>query len=147
MYLSDLFPRDFISIDLNAGIFADDIRVSAFHERVSLASSILSTTLSDVQAFGMRWRLRFDTSSTKCGTMNFALLPVGEQEIVFFGDRALSSFCEYKYLGIVFDRKLTFRSHIDRVRRRAWAAFHQLRNMFFFDPQVEEEPAVYRRRG
>ena len=28
-----------------------------------------------------------------------------------------------------FDQHLTFRSHIERVRQKAWAAYHQIRNM------------------
>ena len=131
LYLSDMFPENFISDDQSTGLFADDIhvRVSAFHESVILASKHLTNLLAEVAEYGRQWRLRFDTSSEKCGTMTFALFPIRYREYVFFGDRGLTPLSEYKLLGVVFDQRLTFRAHIERVRQKAWAAFHKVRSM------------------
>ena len=129
VYLSDMFPFDFVSAKRSTGLFADDVRVSTFDVTVALASKELTLVLEIVHRFSQKWRLRFDVSSDKCGTMTFALFPVRARETVYFGMHSLACLSEYKYLGVIFDQHLTFRSHIERVRQKAWAASHQIRNM------------------
>ena len=124
-----MFPPDFISAERSAGLFADDIRVSTFNESVILASKELTIVLEKVHEFAQKWRLRFDVKSKKCGTMTFSLFPTRYREFVFFGNHSLARLSEYKYLGVIFDQHLTFRAHIERVRQKAWSAFHQIRLM------------------
>ena len=129
VFLSDMFPRDFIDFCRDVGIFADDIRVSTTHRDITVASEHLTRQLTRVATFGRKWRITFDTNSSKCGVMVFARrLPRIEIEVLF-GAVRLSHCSVYKYLGVIFDNKLTFSQHIKRVRQHAWAASHTLRKL------------------
>jgi len=127
VFLSDLFPRDFITDRKDAGVFADDIRLACYEASIARASSLLSCELDKVALFARRWRLAFDIDSDKCGSMTFSFSRQETEEQVTFGDKLLNQLIEYKHLGVIFDRRLTFKSHIWRVRQKAWAAFHRIR--------------------
>ena len=78
IYMSDMLPRDFSSTTREAGVFADDIRVSCFAFSGARASALLTANLRPILQFSRLWRIRFDTESDKCGTMTFAfILPKG----------------------------------------------------------------------
>ena len=129
VFLSDLFPRDFIDICRDVGIFADDIRVSTTYRDIKWAADHLTRQLTRVAVFGRKWRITFDTNSSKCGVMIFARRMPRNDIDVFFGAVRLSIFVVYKYLGVIFDSKLTFRQQVKRVRQHAWAASHMLRKL------------------
>jgi len=129
IFMADMFPSNFINPRRGVGIFADDVRVSTYDKNVVRASSRLSQELQNVCIFGARWRINFDVWSKKCGTMTFSLSKVKLREVVFFGGTILNRFDEYKYLGVIFDPGLTFESHVEKVRTKAWGAYHQLRSL------------------
>lgn len=128
VYLSDLFPRDFSTDRKDVGVFADDIRLACYEASIARASRMLSGELDKVVQFARKWRLAFDIESDKCGSMTFSFSAQEIEEQVTFGDKHLNQLTEYKHLGVIFDRRLTFKSHIWRVRQKAWAAFHRIRN-------------------
>jgi len=51
VFLSDLFPRDFITDHRDVGIFADDIRLAYYDHSVATASRQLTSELDKVAAF------------------------------------------------------------------------------------------------
>ena len=125
--LSDLFAHNFISVQRDIGVFADDIRLACYEPSVTRASRLLTETLNSVQTFANKWRLSFDLKSKKCGSMTFSLARQRQQETVFFGRTRLSQLQQYKHLGVVFDSRLSFRPHVQRIRRLAWGAYHRIR--------------------
>jgi len=127
VYLSDLFPKNFINSRRDVGIFADDIRLACYESGVIKASGFLTQELDKVAMFAQKWRLSFDVESKKCGTMTFSFSKQDTTEVVIFGETFLTPLEEYKHLGVIFDRELTFKSHIEKVRKKAWAAFHRIR--------------------
>jgi len=129
IFMADMLPSNFINPSRGVGIFADDVRVSTYNKNVVRASSALSRELQSVSSFGERWRINFDVLSKKCGTMTFSLSKVALREVVFFGRTILNRFDEYKYLGVIFDPNMSFESHVEKVRLRAWGAYHQLRSL------------------
>jgi len=78
--------------------------------------------------------------------MTFAYAEQAELEHVTFGTITLQSLPEYKHLGVVFDRTLTFKSHVRRVRQRAWAAFHKIRKYTsnYWGPSIETILLMYK---
>ena len=129
LFLSDLFQADFVNQSRSAGIFADDVRVSRFHSNINLAARDLTLELDKVALFARKWRINFDAQSSKCGTMTLALFDTGQEASVSFGGTVLNRLSEYKYLGVTFDPRLKFTAHIETVRKKAWAAFHGLREL------------------
>ena len=127
VFLKDMFRHNYVSASRDVGIFADDVRVACYASTIMRASSILTKTLDSVEKFAARWRLSFDLQSKKCGSMTFSLVRQKYDEMVFFGQAALSHLKEYKHLGVIFDPRMTFKSHIKRVRQKAWGAFHRIR--------------------
>jgi len=129
IFMADMFPTDFTTPRRGVGIFADDIRVSTYNKNVVRASSDLSRELRKVELFGKQWRINFDVSSKKCGTMVLSLSKIKLREVVFFGRTILNRLEEYKYLGVTFDPCLKFETHVDNVRKKTWAAYHGLRSL------------------
>lgn len=144
--LSDLFPTSYVSEDKDATAFADDIRLASYASTVEAASKLLSEELSTVRDFARKWRLKFDLESDKCGTMLFSPRRIGNREKVTYGEMELNQFSHYKYLGVIFDPHLRFTQHIERVRQRAWAAYHKIRKYTsrFWGASVETMLLLYR---
>jgi len=106
VFLSDLFPHDFITDRRDVGIFADDIRMACYEANVIRGSTMLTNELNKVASFARKWRLAFDVDSNKCGSMTFSFSEPDTQERVVFGNAPLQQLSEYKHLGVIFDRLL-----------------------------------------
>ena len=109
LYLPDMFPRDFDAHRPQCRIVRGRCACVRFSQECHSAIE------ESVTAFTRTWRLRFDTNSRKCGTLTFVRFAIRDREAVIFGNRVLANLSEYKYLGVIFDQRLTFRAHIERV--------------------------------
>ena len=129
VFLADIFGPEVIDCDLDAGIYADDIRMSAYGKTAQEAADKLSRVLLNVANWAEKNRVRFDTESKKCGYMIFSKheQPDGR---VSFGLRILKRFRKpHRYLGVWFTENFSFAEHIKRVKGRAWRALHDVRRV------------------
>ena len=83
MFLRDVSNPGDLDEDRDGGVYADDIRVSAFGDDVLQAAKTLSGMLSKVGRWGKKNRVRFDSASDKCGFVVFSRQKQPEPEVSF----------------------------------------------------------------
>ena len=129
VFLSDILDDSVLVNGIEAGIYADDIRISAYGETAEEAAQKLSAILGSVARWAVKNRVRFDLDRKKCGYMCFAKQPQPDASVTF-GTRALKRITTpHKYLGVWFTERLSFRDHIKRVKGKAWRALHEIRRV------------------
>ena len=98
-------------------LYADDIAI------IADTPEALQAGLDAISRWAANWRMSFGAGAAKSAVMQFPR-GRGEGESPFtLAGRALPWVSEYRYLGVVIDRGLTFRPHVTDRGNRARAAF------------------------
>lgn len=114
--LYTLFTADLpVRRDTVVATFADDTAIMATHRNEVAASKILQKGLNDVQTWLTKWRLQ--ASATKSVHITFTMRKK-ECPPVTLNDHPLPRVSEVKYLGLHFDRRLTWANHIRKKKKR-----------------------------
>lgn len=90
--------------------FADDTAIISVHENPLIASNILQTHISQLEDWLERWKIK--VNDQKCIHITFTL----RRETcppVQINNQNIPQHTNVKYLGIHFDRRLTWKIHID----------------------------------
>ena len=98
-------------------LYADDIAI--------LAENVqdLHNTLRILDAWAARWGLSFGVGTDKTAVMSFFGGPSeGASPFVHAGQQ-LNYVAEYKYLGVTFDLRLAFATHMARLLESGWRKF------------------------
>lgn len=106
---------------VHLGLFADDTALYTTHCKYAIIRKYLQEAITDLGRWFNLWRIEVNPEKstaivfhpTDRATTDSRLAP-----IQMFG-RPIPWADEVKYLGVTLDRRLTFRSHIRRVRNRA----------------------------
>jgi len=127
LFMCDLAKFLEIPEGVQLGIYADDIRVSAFNESPEVAAQLVSAVLDQIQTWASSMRIVFDLESSKCGYMIFSHRKRDDIS-VSFGRSSLKRIRKpHRYLGIWMEENMSFRHHINVVRGKAWAALQSIR--------------------
>ena len=70
--MCDILKEHDLSEFVDVGVYADDVRISAFGRNSIEAAGRLSSVLLQVALWARKNRVRFDVGSKKCGYMLFA---------------------------------------------------------------------------
>ena len=125
--LWNLYINDLLHLIPNTRAYADDITLSLCYgpEEESATASLLNATLSRIAAWGKKWQVRFAAHKTQL--LNISRTRAAPH-IMFQGD-TLTPQDEVEVLGVTYDSKLTFKSHIERLAREASGKLASLRRM------------------
>ena len=129
VFMSDIVQVQDLTDAVDLGVYADDVRVSAFGQTASEAASKLSSILLTVALWARKNRVRFDIKSKKCGYMFFASQKQPDERVTFGHQQLNRLSSAYKYLGVWFSESLSFTEHIKRVKGKAWRALHDIRRV------------------
>lgn len=102
------------------GMQADDMCVWRTHKTERVACKQLTRDLETVYDWGERHHMRF--SLKKCKVLritNRQRRKLNKFPIVFFGGQVLEVVSSHKYLGVIIDRALLWRQHIEYIREKA----------------------------
>lgn len=109
-------------------MFADDVALAAEglqHRRITRR---LNEALVDIDNYYKRWHLKLNHSKTTATFFPLdrkkKRLPTGPLK---FADHNVEFSRELKYLGVTFDDRMSFKSHILAARKRIMAATNTLR--------------------
>ena len=101
--------------------YADDSTMNTiFRSTATIAASIedMYASLDRLQRWGEQWMVRFEP--TKFQVLQISdHWPLWAYPQVSFGGHAITAATEGKFLGVTFDKKLNFASHIRAVALRA----------------------------
>jgi len=102
------------------GLQADDMCVWRIHKQEEVACRELTADLKTVFEWGRRHNMQF--SRKKCKVLRISnkhTSKLDEYPIVYFGGQVLKVVDSHKYLGVIIDRKLTWRKHVEATAEKA----------------------------
>ena len=108
---------DCLSPRARMSAYADDTTMyTLIHSTATIADSIedMSASLDHLQRWGERWRVRFKPTKSQLLHISNHRPPWAIPQ-VSFGGHAITAATEVKLLGVTFDNKLNFASHIREV--------------------------------
>ena len=98
--------------------FADDMAAWAIQKQEKRAEKLIQKHLDSLSEWCNKWKIKLNPSKTQVGLFTNSN---NTKEITLnLGRVPLTVSNEIKFLGLTFDRKLTWRHHIDNVRHKMW---------------------------
>ena len=109
VYINDLIKH----MKSDARIFADDTSLFETVKNRQISISNLEHDLQIVQDWGKQWRMSFNPDPTKPPVLIiFSTKRKSIAPVLFFNGIQVKTLEEHKHLGLTFDSKLKFHSHI-----------------------------------
>nr|CAH0112721.1 unnamed protein product [Daphnia galeata] len=96
-------------------LFADDITIYYETRLPADATTILQPALNRIYRWGKRWELKFAPDKSTTLVFNRAYKP-GADPLLFINGHRIPSRPKNKLLGVWFDQKLNWKTHISSVR-------------------------------
>ena len=125
IYVNDLPPPHHKQNSLSQ--FADDTAQWAFSLNVKFAANLLQQDLLKLATWCAKWRIKLNPEKTKVIIFSRSLLArKAELNLTLYGE-PLKIYPQVKFLGIIFDSKLTFQKHFEDVLERCNLRYHRLR--------------------
>lgn len=123
IYVNDL-PK---TNQAQLAMFADDTAVIAMSRRTWLANQKITNYLQLLANYFKKWKLQINAEKTKLINFNTKITKERESTIEL-NETEIQSSETVRYLGIELDRKLNFRSHINKTIAKATAASNFISN-------------------
>ena len=125
IYVNDLPPLHHKQNSLSQ--FAGDTAQWAFSLNVRNAANLLQQDLLKLAMWCAKWRIKLNPETTKVIIFYRAMLArKAELNLKLYGE-TLKIYPQVKFLGIIFDSKLTFRPHFEDILERFNNRYYRLR--------------------
>ena len=135
--LWNIFINDLLNLIPESKAFADDITLSQSYEPENEASAVLkaNSRLNNIISWGRRWQVKFAPHKT-----HLMLISRSQSNISLnFDSRQVNSEDEVEILGVIYDKTLSYKSHIEKVARTASGKLAMLRRIsWLLDQQGRE---------
>ena len=105
--------------------FADDMAAWAIQKQEKRAEKLIQKYLDSMSEWCNKWKIKLNPSKTQVGLFTNSNTP--KEITINLGRIPLTVSNEIKFLGLTFDRKLTWRHHIDNVRHRMWLRINAIK--------------------
>ena len=120
-------PPTFLSTSVKASLYANDLAIWASSPSVECATSIVQAALNRLVEWSSKWRLPLNP--LKCETSFFSLDPYQSrvQPSLYILNTPLKFNPHPTFLGVTFDRTLSFKHHVLSLRKRFHSRFRAFR--------------------
>ena len=128
MYIDDIV--DNMPRDVDISLYADDIALWASGPSIDAASRKVQAALQVVEQWAWRWKLPVNPGKSEAAA--FALGCNAEALVsptLELNGETLRCTATPKLLGVTFDRRMTFRAHVDRIAEKMTTRLQQLRRL------------------
>ena len=115
-----IFINDLVEIlpkGVNAALYADDLVLWCKEEYATTATYRVNQALERLHEWSQKWCVKINKE--KSSTTLFTLSPKAETGKIKLGDTFLQTEEEVTYLGVTFDKRLTWRTHIEKAETKA----------------------------
>ena len=140
LFTSDMFSTRNHDERPAVGSYADDVMIMASDKEPKVAARVVQLALRQAEWWSMTWKLPLQP--TKCVTVAFSRKHTAPTVELYLDGSRLEMALETKYLGVIFDRKMNFRSHFREVVIKAEKRLNGLRRLCGRDLAVSREAAV-----
>ena len=107
--------------------FADDTAQGAFSLNVRNAGTLLQHDLLKLAMWCAKWRIKLNPEKTKVIIFSRSMLArKAELNLKLYGE-TLKIYPQVKFLGIIFDSKLTFQPHFEDIPECCNSRYYRLR--------------------
>ena len=125
IYVNDLPPRHHKQNSLSQ--FADDTAQWAFSLNVRNAANVLQQDLLKLATWCAKWRIKLNPEKAKVIIFSRSMLArKAELNLKLYGE-TLKIYPQVKFLGIIFDSKLTFQPHFEDILERCNNRYYRIR--------------------
>ena len=125
IYVNDLPPPHHKQNSLSQ--FSDDTAQWAFSLNVRNAANLLQQDLLKLAMWCAKWRIKLNPEKTKVIIFSRSLLDrKAELNLTLYGE-PLKIYPQVKFLGIIFDSKLTFQKHSEDILEHCNSRYYRLR--------------------
>jgi hypothetical protein len=108
--------------------FADDIRIYSTDRKDGYVLRKLQRGLTSVESWCERWNIKINEDKTQAIYFSRGYIPVGT--CLTLNGRNISFVHQVKYLGVIFDRRITWRLHIEMIEAKAFRTFIRVYSLF-----------------
>ena len=105
--------------------FADDMAAWAIQKQEKRAEKSIQTYLDALFDWCNKWKIKLNPSKTQVGL--FTNSNTVKEITLNLGRVPLTVSNKIKFLGLTFDRKLTWRHHIENIRHRMWLRINAIK--------------------
>ena len=109
--INDVFSK--IPVDIGRSLFADDGALWKRGRNIKHIIDKVQSAIDEVTKWGFDWGCRFSVEKTK--TLVFSRKRIEEEMKLRMYGQELERVRVFKYLGVLFDNKLTWVDHIKRI--------------------------------
>ena len=125
IYVNDLPPPHHKQNPLSK--FADDTAQWAFSLNVKFAANLLEQDLLKLATWCAKWRIKLNPEKSKVIIFSRSLLArKAELNLTLYGE-PLKTYPQAKFIGIIFDSKLTFQKHFEDILECCNNRYYRLR--------------------
>jgi hypothetical protein len=118
LYINDT-PR---TPGVHLALFADDTCIYATDRKESYVLRKLQRGLNEMEEWCENWNIKINEDKTRAVYFSKRLKRV--ETYLSLNSRAITFVNDVKYLGVTFDRRMTWRTHIDLIVTKALRTFH-----------------------
>ena len=111
----------------NKSQFADDAGQWAVSRNIDLAAEYLQRDLNKLTKWCAKWRIKLNPEKTKAIIFSKSQSAIRAEPALSLFDDLLSYYPHIKFVGITFDKRMTFVKHFEEVLVRWNQKFHGLR--------------------
>ena len=132
IYINDLE----INIKSQIRFFADDTMLYSIVKNPNISASELNQDLEIIHQWAYQWKMEFNPDPTKQATellFSYKKKPPNHPPL-FFNGNIVTKVDEHKHLGLILDKKLTFKSHIIEKISKAKKLVGIIKNLSKFLP-------------
>jgi hypothetical protein len=114
LYINDT-PQ---TIGVNLGLFADDTCLYATERKEGYVLRKLQRGLNLIAAWCERWNININEDKSRALYFSHPIRP--PEFLLTLNGRKIPFVNNVKYLGVIFDNKITWRPHIDMIDAKAF---------------------------
>ena len=128
IYINDL-PQQAEKVGVKTALFADDLIIwsSQKTNKTEKLKTKIQTALEELESWCKNNLMNVNTTKTNFQLFSLRKTPV--EIILHYGDTILQRTENAKYLGVYFDKKLTWKDHIEYLTKKATNRFKLLKRL------------------
>ena len=115
VFVNDIAPC--MPIEVRKAMYADDLALWMRHKSIAVARKLMQTSLDQIGSWSKQWFLTINAAKTTYSIFTNAIK--AQKATLKINDCTLPAEPNPTYLGVTFDRRLTWCAQIDMVTKKA----------------------------